>query len=135
MAWSEQGPERFPLGRRSLFYLVCYLALLGLGLLLAPLRTLDVLGATGTYDPHFPRVAGMFLLGLAMITGAVIALRLDVLYGGIVAVRGFFCLCFLGFYRATGDPVFLAFFALVFAGVVLTAACLLVDRRREARAA
>ena len=134
MAWTRQGPERFPLARKSLYYLISYLSLLGLGLALAPLETLARLGATGAYEPHFPRVAGMFLLGLAMITAALIHYRLDVLYVGVVAVRAFFSLSFLGLYVSSGDRVFLVFFALVFTGVVLTSTCLWIDRRRERRA-
>ncbi|MEO1085447.1 MAG: hypothetical protein AAFY88_14505 [Acidobacteriota bacterium] len=131
MAWVNEGPERFPRARRSLYYLLAYLTGLGFGLGLAPARTLDALGATGAYGPVFPRVAGMFLLGLAMITASLIVYRLDVLYLGVVAVRSFFSACFLALSFWTGDPVFLVFFGFVFTGVVLTGACLWLDRRRE----
>lgn len=130
MAWQRLGPERYPSARRSLYYLLTYLTALGLCLGVAPLATLRWLGATGVYEPIFPRVAGMFLLGLAMITAALIFYRLDVLYIGVVAVRSFFSLSFLGLHQLSGDPVFLVFFAIVSAGVVLTSVGLALDRRR-----
>jgi len=51
--------------RFSLYYLVTYLSLTGLGLMLAPLTVLRLLGASRVYDDVMPRFVGIPMVALA----------------------------------------------------------------------
>jgi hypothetical protein len=54
----------------------------------------------------------------------------EVLYPTTVAVRMFFVACIAWFYVSTCDPVFLVMLAVVVLGVLLTAAGLVLERRK-----
>ncbi len=120
--------------RLSLFYLAGYLLPAGAGLLFAPQITLRLLLSGGDYGNIFPRLAGMFLLGLFIIVVQLIRLRGEVLYQTTIIVRAFFCVCLGSFYYISRDPLFLVMLGIVAFGVVLTASCYAVDRKRRDRA-
>src|SRR5438270_9444133 len=66
--------------RISLIFVASYLLLTGLGLLLAPRVTLQLLGSSVDYGAIMPRWVGMFSVALAAVIGQVLRHRLTVLY-------------------------------------------------------
>jgi hypothetical protein len=106
--------------RRSLFYLVGYLFLSGLALLLFPAQTMRLLLSNGHYDDVFPRVAGLLLIGLALVIAGIIRHRMEVLYPLTLLPRAVFCLGFIVFYLYTRDPFFLVLLAVVGFGATFT---------------
>ncbi|MEP6807831.1 MAG: hypothetical protein ABI978_04455 [Chloroflexota bacterium] len=112
----------------SLYYLVGYLSVAGLALLLVPGFALSLLVSNGHYGDVMPRLAGMLLIGLAVLVGQIIRLRLEALYSTTLAIRGFFLVTFIFLFAISGDPFFLVVFAIVAVGVILTGASYLRDR-------
>lgn len=120
--------------RLSLLYVVFYLATTGLGLLVAPMEALQMLGSTGHYEPVMTRGVGVFMVALSMIVLQIVRHRVDVLYPTTLGVRAFFLAAFAGLYAQTSDPLFLVILGVVGFGFVLTAIAYLTDRRRTLRA-
>ena len=106
--------------RRSLFYLVGYLLPSGLALCLAPAETMRLLRSNGHYDPVFPRVCGVLLIGLALVIAGIIRHRTEVLYPLTLLPRAVFCAGFIAFYAYTRDPFFLVLLAVVGFGAAFT---------------
>jgi len=115
--------------RFSLFYLAGYLIPAGIMLLFIPRFATRLLFSNGEYDNIFPRVAGMLLIGLGVLIVQIIRLRLDGLYTTTLAVRAFFCACFVVFYAMSRDPFFLVLFGIVAFGITLTGTSYLLDRQ------
>jgi len=115
--------------RFSLFYLAGYLLPAGSGLLFAPQATLKLFLSNTDYGDVFPRLAGMFLLGLFIIVVQLIHLRAYVLYPTTLIVRGFFCICLVWFYYLSHNPLFLVMLGIVGFGVLLTSLCYITERR------
>ena len=113
--------------RISLLYPAIYLTVSGIGLLLLPRFTLNLLFSNGHYDDVFVRLTGLFLLGLAIIVVQIIRYRMDSLYPTLVAVRVLFCIGYIVFYLQTADPLFLTMLAVVGLGVLMSAASLFKD--------
>lgn len=120
--------------RLSLFYLAGYLLPTGLLLLLTPQGTLRLLLSNGNYGDVFPRVAGILIIAVGMIVVQIIRHRVEVLYPTTLGVRALFLVGFVGFYRYTGDPLFLVLTGVVGLGFILTGTSYWLDRReRRAR--
>jgi uncharacterized protein YjeT (DUF2065 family) len=115
--------------RFSLFYLAGYLIPAGIMLLLVPRFATRLLFSNGEYDNFFPRVAGMLLIGLGVLIVQIIRQRAEAMYTTTVAVRLFFCVCFVVFYIMSRDPFFLVLLGIVAFGLILTGASYLLDRR------
>jgi len=115
--------------RLSLFYLAGYLTFAGLALLLVPTFALRLLLSNGDYGEVFPRLAGMLLLGLAVLVAQIIRHRLEVLYATTLLVRLFFLVTLASLFAISGDPFFLVVFAIVAVGVLLTGYSYLAERR------
>jgi len=113
----------------SLFYVVTYLTVSGLGLTLAPQLTLRLLFSNGHYESTSMRFAGLFILGLAAIVTQVIRFRLDVLYPTLIGVRVFFCAAYIALFVSTGDPFFLSVLGVVGLGLAASSASFVMDRR------
>jgi hypothetical protein len=118
--------------RLSLYYLAGYLLVIGLGLLLAPDRTLHLLGSNRHYDEMFPRLAGMLMSGLGLNIAGMIRARTKALYPATLAVRVYFVLCLVGFYWLARDPFLLVLLGVVLVGMVLTLSSYLRDTRQRA---
>ena len=118
--------------RLSLFYLAGYLIPAGLLLLFAPQFSTKLLFSNGEYGDVFPRLAGMLLIGIGILVIQIIRFRLEVLYTTTLAIRVFFCVCFVGFYAISQDPFFLVLLAIVAFGLILTGTSYLLDRRSKA---
>ena len=114
--------------RLSLFYLVGYLTLAGLALLLVPTFALDLLLSNGSYGEVFPRLAGMLLLGLAVLVTQIIRRRIEVLYPTTLLVRLFFLVALAYLFVSSSDPFFLVVFGIVALGVILTGYSYLTER-------
>ena len=114
---------------RSLYYLVSYLTVAGLALFLAPGIALPLLLSNGDYGDVFPRLAGMVLIGLAIIVFQIIRLRVEAMYATTLIVRLFFLPSFLFLYAISSDPFFLVVFAIVAVGVVFTGSSYLSERK------
>jgi len=119
--------------RLSLYYLVSYLTVAGMALLLVPSFALDLLFSNGDYGDVFPRLAGMVLIGLAIMVGQIIRKRVEVMYTTTLVVRTVFLVGFLSLYAMSGDPFFLVVFGIVAVGVALTTFGYVSDRRAHAR--
>jgi len=114
--------------RFSLFYLAGYLIPAGLLLLFAPTFSTRLLLSNGDYGEVFPRMAGMLLIGLGTLVVQIIRHHLDMLYTTTLAIRLFFCVCFVIFYLMSHDPFFLVMLAIVAFGVLLTGTSYLLDK-------
>jgi len=106
--------------RLSLYYLVSYLAVAGLALFLVPGFALPLLLSNGDYGDVFPRLAGMVLIGLAIMVGQIIRLRIEALYTTTLGIRIFFLFGFAFLFAISGDPFFMVVFGIVAVGVALT---------------
>jgi hypothetical protein len=115
--------------RLSLYYLVSYLTVAGLALFLVPSFALDLLLSNGDYGDLFPRLAGMVLIGLAIMVGQIIRRHVEVMYTTTLIVRTFFLIGFVFLFAISGDPFFLVVFGIVAVGVALTTYGYLRDRR------
>ncbi|MEX0629546.1 MAG: hypothetical protein WEE67_03805 [Chloroflexota bacterium] len=115
--------------RLSLYYLVSYLAVAGLALFLVPSFALPLLLSNGDYGDVFPRLAGMVLIGLAILVGQIIRLRIEALYTTTLGVRVFFLFGLSFLFAISGDPFFLVVLGIVAVGVILTAYSYLRDRQ------
>jgi len=118
--------------RLSLFYLAGYLTFAGLALLLVPSFALKLLLSNGDYGDVFPRLAGMLLLGLAILVTQIIRHRVEVLYPTTLVVRLFFLVVFAYLFLTSDDPFFLVVFGIVLLGVVLTGYSYLTEHRADA---
>ena len=118
--------------RLSLFYLAGYLTFAGLALLLVPSFALKLLLSNGDYGDVFPRLAGMLLLGLAILVTQIIRHRIEVLYPTTLVVRLFFLVVFAYLFLTSDDPFFLVVFGIVLLGVVLTGYSYLTEHRADA---
>jgi hypothetical protein len=114
--------------RLSLYYLAGYLTFAGLALLVVPTFALKLLLSNGDYGDVFPRVAGMLLVGLAIIISQIIRHRVEVLYPTTLVVRLFFLVVFAYLYLTSSDPFFLVVFGIVALGVILTGYSYLTER-------
>jgi hypothetical protein len=114
--------------RLSLYYLAGYLTFAGLALLLVPTFALKLLLSNGDYGEVFPRLAGMLLVGLAILITQIIRHRVEVLYPTTLVVRLFFLVVFAYLYLSSNDPFFLVVFGIVALGVILTGYSYLTER-------
>jgi hypothetical protein len=117
--------------RLSLLYLGSYLTLIGLGLLVAPDKTLKLLLSNGEYGTVFPRVAGMLMSGLGLSVFGIIRARASELYPATLLIRAYFLACLAVFYWMTTDPFFLVLSLIVAIGFLLTLSAHLLDRRAK----
>jgi len=118
--------------RLSLYYLASYLTVAGLALLLVPTFALKLLLSDGHYGDIFPRLAGMLLLGLAILIVQIIRHRIVVLYPTTLVVRLFFLVVLALLFAFSGDPFFLVVFGIVVIGVIFTGYAYLSERRADA---
>jgi hypothetical protein len=118
--------------RLSLYYLASYLTVAGLALLLVPTFALNLLLSNGDYGEVFPRLAGMLLLGLAVLIVQIIRHRIEVLYPTTLAVRLFFLIVLGSLFAISGDPFFLVVFGIVALGVIFTGYAYLSERGADA---
>jgi hypothetical protein len=114
--------------RLSLYYLAGYLTFAGLALLLVPTFALKLLLSNGDYGEVFPRLAGMLLVGLAILVTQIIRHRVELLYSTTLVVRLFFLVVFAYLYLSSSDPFFLVVFVIVAVGVILTGYSYLTER-------
>ncbi len=112
--------ERMKLKRLSLYYVVAYLGLGGIGLLADPELALRLLGSTGSYTPIMVRTVGTFMVALSAIVLQIARHGNDPLWRSTVLVRCFFLACFAWLYVASGDPLFVTIIAIVGLGMLLT---------------
>ena len=112
----------------SLYYLAAYLTFAGLALLLVPTFALQLLFSNGEYGEVFPRLAGMLLLGLAILVTQIIRHRVEVLYATTLVVRLFFLVVLGYLYLSSSDPFFLVVFGIVVLGVLFTGYSYLSER-------
>jgi hypothetical protein len=118
-----------PKTRLSLYYLVTYLFVTGVGLLFAPQLSLKLLLSTGHYENAFVQFTGAFMIALSMVVAQIIRHGVEVLYPTTLFVRTFFIVVIVALYYQTNDPLFLVVLAVVAVGVVLTITSFLLDRR------
>ena len=115
--------------RISLIFVASYLLLTGLGLLLAPRVTLQLLGSSIDYGATMPRWVGMFSVALAAVIGQVLRHRLTVLYPLGFFMPGAMLFGFVALFIQSGDKMFLVIAAVVSVGVATTGVSLWLDRR------
>lgn len=115
--------------RKSLFYVVFYLLLVGLALLLAPDTALGLFGSDGDYHEAPVRFVGVLLLTLGFVVLQLVRLRSEPMYGATLAARTLILPGLAGLYLAYGNPFFAILCGIVGLGYTLTWACFLLDRR------
>ena len=116
--------------RLSLCYLAGYLWTGGVGLLLAPRFSADLLLSNTEYPVIMLQALGMFMVGIGILVVQIIRFRLDILYPTTLLVRTFFCTCLVFFYLVTQNPFFMVLFGIVVLGLLLTGTSYLSERRR-----
>ncbi len=114
--------------RLSLYYLVTYLTLTGLGLMFAPGAVLTLLMASRTYDDAMPRFVGILMLAIAMIVSQIIRFNVEQLYPITVLVRLVIWVYVLWLYFHSGETFFVAVLGVVGLGIVLTGVTYLLER-------
>jgi len=120
--------------RLSLFYLMSYLGLGGLGLLAAPETALRLLGSTAAYPAVLARFIGAFMLALAVVVIQIVRHRVAVMYPATLMARTVLLVTIVLLYLSSRDPLFLSIGAIVALGMLLTTASLVADRRPTAAA-
>ncbi len=106
--------------RLSLWYLFSYLVFGGAGFLFFPAPVLAMFQSTGEYGLPMVRLAGVLLLGLAIIVLQVIRHRVEILYPTTLAVRLLILVVLAALYWTSRDPLFVILFGVVGLGVCLT---------------
>lgn len=114
--------------RLSLYYLVTYLTLTGLGLMLAPAWTLKMLFASREYDDAMPRFVGIMMFALGLVVSQIIRVRVAELYPITVLVRSVIWLYVLWLYFHTGETFFAAVLGVLGFGILLTGGLYLSER-------
>ncbi len=117
-----------PKTRLSLYYLVTYLSLTGLGLMLAPAQVLAMLMTKGEYGDVMPRFVGILMLALGLVVSQIVRLRVEPLYPITVLVRLLIWFYVLWLYVYSGDPFFAAVLGVVGLGILLTGGIYLTER-------
>jgi hypothetical protein len=118
--------------RLSLFYAVSYLVPSGVLLLVHPRIVFELLLSTqpDVYGDVVSRMAGAVILALGLIVAQIIRLRAETLYSTLVGVRVLLVACWIWLYLRTQDRFFLLLAIVVGFGMSMTAAGLVVDRKR-----
>jgi uncharacterized protein YjeT (DUF2065 family) len=119
--------------RLSLYYLVTYLTLTGLGLMFAPAAVLAALGAKLTYDDYMPRFAGVLMVALGFLVSQIIRFRLEMLYPMTLVVRLFIWVFVLWLYLRSGDTLYAMVLGVVGLGLLLTGGSWLTERGSHGR--
>ncbi len=102
----------------TLWYLVTYLAVGGLGLAFMPGMALELFLSTGDYGDVMPRLVGMFMLVLSGLIAA-ITVNQDFKYYPVTLVARSFIVVFMGvLYSRTDDPLFLVLIGIVLVGLI-----------------
>ncbi len=117
--------------RLSLYYLAGYLGTGGVGLLIAPHFSANLLLSNTEYPAIMLQALGMFMIGLCIGVVQIIRLHIEVLYSTTLMVRLFFCVCLLFFYYITSNPFFIVLFGIVVLGLVLTGTSYLSEHRKH----
>jgi uncharacterized protein YjeT (DUF2065 family) len=110
-------------------FVASYLFLTGLGLLVAPAVTLQLMGSSVDYGSTMPRWVGMFSVALAAVITQVLRHRLSVLYPLGFLMPGAMLFGFVALYFESGDKLFLVVAAVVAVGVAATGLSLWLDRK------
>ena len=116
--------------RVSLVFVAGYLLLTGLGLLIAPSITLQLLGSSADYGVVMPRWVGMFSVALAAVIAQVLRHRLAVLYPLGFFMPGAMLFGFVALFIQSDDRMFLVVAGVVSIGVLMTGLSLWLDRGR-----
>ncbi len=114
--------------RTSLYYVVGYLSVGGIGLALAPDLALRLLFATGSYGDVMARVVGVLMIGLAIVVVQIIRHDVRQLFPTTLGLRLFLCACFIGLFVYTSDRLFLVLTGIVGLGVVMTGTAYMRER-------
>jgi hypothetical protein len=127
---NHTGPKGHRLSKLSLYYLVGYLCVGGVGLAAQPQLALHLLQSNGDYGSILPRMVGVLMLGMAMLVTQIMRHGIHTLYPTAMAVRTMFCAAMLWLFTLSHDPLFVTLFGIIGTGVILTATGYAIDRRR-----
>ena len=118
--------------RLTFTYLSGYLALGGLGLLVAPDLTLRLLLSNGEYGTVMPRVVGLFMLVLSGLVFQFLSRGDYRYYAYTVFARSFIVLVFIAMYAGTRDPLFVVLNVIVLIGLLPSIYALVTAREAAA---
>ena len=104
--------------RATLVYLASYLAIGGIGLLVAPDLALGLLLSTGDYGDVMPRVVGMFMLVLSFLIASFIRQNDYSYYVTTIVARSFIVIVLAVLYVMSGDRLFLVLEGIVLVGLL-----------------
>lgn len=114
--------------RLSLYYLVTYLMLTGLGLMFVPNEFLKLLLATREYDDVMPRFVGILMVALSLVVSQIVRFRVERLYPITALIRLVIWVYVLWLYFHSGDTFFIVVLAVVGLGIALTLITYFVER-------
>lgn len=107
-----------PIKKLTLWYLVTYLFVGGVGLAFIPTLALKLLLSNGDYGEVMTRMVGMFMLVLCGLIAA-IAVNRDYKYYPLTLVARTFIVIFMGvLFSQTDDPLFLVLIGIVLVGLI-----------------
>ena len=104
--------------KHTLIYLVAYLAGGGLGLVLFPKLTLDLLQSDGDYGSVMPRLVGMFMCAIAFFVYRILSLKDWKYYPTTIFIRSTIVVFMTWLYYYSRDPLFLVLIAIVLLGLL-----------------
>lgn len=104
--------------RLTLIYLASYLAVGGVGLLVAPEFALSLLLSNGEYGDVMPRVVGMFMLVLSLLVTSFVRRGDSSYYATTILARCFIVAVLTFLYFRTTDPLFLVLDGIVLLGLL-----------------
>lgn len=104
--------------RLTLIYLATYLAVGGLGLLLAPDVALALLLSNGDYGDVMPRLVGMFMLVLSLLVTSFVRRDDYSYYGTTILARSFIVIVITLLYFRTDDLLFVMLDGIVLLGLL-----------------
>ncbi len=119
--------------KHTLAYVVFYLAGGGLGLVIFPGLTLELLQSNGEYGSVMPRLVGMFMCAIAFFVYRVLTLKDWKYYLTTIYIRGAITLFMTWLYFYSKDPLFLLLVVILLVGLLPSIFLHLKDRKRKNR--
>ena len=117
--------------RRSLFLVVGYLFMGGVGFVLMPQLSLKMFFSTGNYNDSMLRMLGIMLIALGIVIFQIIRHRAEALYPTTLGVRIPIIVVMIYRYMTSTDPLYLILSVMVGSCYIITLTSFILDRSRK----
>ena len=117
--------------RESLLYPIAVLWIAGLGLLVLPDMTINLLMSNTTFNPMLARLTGMFALGLGSFVVLTYYYRLEKLYIWTLYIRAFFFLVLSTLFITYKNPLFGIILIILIIGIGLTLRAFWYEKEKQ----